>query len=46
MGHVSGEEKYECVMLNVEKMWFKMGVGSVYYVFWEGSCLGIRYLYL
>ena len=30
VGHVTRDEKYECVMLNVVIRWFRIGVGSVY----------------
>jgi hypothetical protein len=36
VGHITREEKYECVILNEAKMWFNMGVGSVYWVFFKG----------
>jgi len=43
---VTGDEKYEWLILNVVVKKFNMGVGSVYWARLSGSFLGMRYLYL
>ena len=46
MGHVTGDEKYECLMLNDVIRNSSIGVGIVYWARLSGSFLGMRYLYL
>jgi hypothetical protein len=46
VGHVTGDEKYEWVILNVVIRRSSIGVGIVYWARWSGSFFGIRYLYL
>jgi hypothetical protein len=43
---VTGEEKYEVLILNNVMIWSRISVGSVYCDFLRGSVFGIRYLYL
>ena len=45
MGHVTGDEKYECVIWNVFIKFSRMVFGSVYCESFRGSFLGILYLY-
>ena len=45
MGHVTGDEKYEWLMLNVVIRRSNIGVGIVYWACLSGSFFGIRYLY-
>ena len=44
VGHVTGEEKYECVMLKELRICSRMVSGSVYCESWRESLLGILYL--
>ena len=46
MGHVTGDEKYEWLILNVVIRRSNIGVGIVYWARLSGSFFGIRYLYL
>ena len=46
VGHVTGDEKYEWLILNDVVRKFNIGVGIVYWASLRGSFLGIRYLYL
>ena len=43
---MTGDEKYEWVILNDVIRKFNIGVGIVYWASFRGSFLGIRYLYL
>jgi hypothetical protein len=43
---VTGEEKYEVVILNIVMIWSKSSIGSVKWDSLSGSVFGIRYLYL
>jgi hypothetical protein len=44
--HVTGEEKYEVLMLNNVIIWSIISVGIVQCDFFKGSILEILYLYL
>ena len=46
VGHVTGDEKYECVIWKESIIWLMMAFGSVYCDSLRGSLLGVRYLYL
>ncbi len=46
MEHETGDEKYECVMLNSVRMEFRILVGNVYCESLSGSLLENLYLYL
>jgi hypothetical protein len=46
VGHVTGDEKYEWLILNDVIKKSNIGVGIVYWAHLSGSFLGIRYLYL
>ena len=46
MGHVTGDEKYEWLILNDVIKKSSIGVGIVYWARLSGSFLEIRYLYL
>ena len=46
VGHVTGDEKYECVIWKVFMRFSKMAFGSVYCASFKGSFLGVLYLYL
>ena len=46
VGHVTGDEKYECVIWNVFMKFSRMAFGSVYWKNLRGSFLGVLYLYL
>ena len=46
VGHVTGDEKYEWLILNVVIRRSNIGVGIVYWARLSGSFFGIRYLYL
>ena len=43
---MTGDEKYEWLMLNDVMRKFNIGVGNVYWASFKGSFFGIRYLYL
>jgi hypothetical protein len=43
---VTGEEKYEVLILNNVMIWSRISVGSMKCDFLGGSVFGIRYLYL
>ena len=43
---MTGDEKYEWLILNVVMRKLSMGVGIVYWASFRGSFFGIRYLYL
>ena len=45
VGHVTSDEKCECVMWKESIMFFMMVFGSVYCESLRGSFLGILYLY-
>lgn len=44
--HVTSDEKYECVILDISCMYSKISIGSVHSVDFSGFFLGIHYLYL
>ena len=46
VGHVIGDEKYECVIWNVFMKFSSMAFGSVYWESLRGSFLGVLYLYI
>ena len=46
VGHVTGDEKYECVICNMFMIFSRMASGSVYCASFRGSLLGVLYLYL
>ena len=46
VGHVTGDQKYEWLILNDMMRNFNIGVGIVYWASFKGSFFGIRYLYL
>ena len=46
VGHVTGDEKYECVIWNEFMKFSRMAFGSVYCESLRGSFLGVLYLYL
>jgi hypothetical protein len=45
VGHVTGEEKYECVMWKESRRCSRISLGSVYCESLRGSFLGSLYLY-
>ena len=46
IGHVIGNEKYECVREKVVMRWLRSGGGNVYCVSLRGFVFGSLYLYL
>ena len=46
MGHITGVEKYEWLILNVVIRKSNIGVGIMYWARLSESFFGIRYLYL